>query len=59
MSWVLAAMYVRRANRTWDPLTARVRDLVDGRREGEPAPATARFRRDEIATGPEEEVPHR
>jgi uncharacterized membrane protein (DUF485 family) len=59
MSWVLAAMYVRRANRTWDPLAARARDLVDGGREGEPTPATERFRRDEAATEQEEEVPHR
>ena len=60
MSWALAVMYVRRANRTWDPLAARVRDSVEGRREGEPALASSRFRRDEVATEQEhEEVPQR
>ena len=29
MTWVLGAMYVRRANRVWDPLAARVRDSVE------------------------------
>jgi uncharacterized membrane protein (DUF485 family) len=57
MSWVLAVMYVRRANKTWDPLAARVRASVDGRRDGELAPAN-RFRRDEAATE-HEEVPQR
>jgi uncharacterized membrane protein (DUF485 family) len=58
MSWVLAVMYVRRANKTWDPLAQRVRDSVDGSRDGEPAVATSRFRRDEVATE-HEEVPQR
>jgi uncharacterized membrane protein (DUF485 family) len=59
MSWVLAAWYVRRANRTWDPLAVAVRDSVDGRPDGEPA-AGARFRRDGVATEQEhEEVPQR
>ena len=45
-------MYVRRANRVWDPLAARVRDSV----EGTAAPATpasaaaTRFRRGELVT---------
>ena len=59
MSWVLAVMYVRRANRTWDPLAARVRESVEGRPAGEPAPATARFRRGELVTEQQEEVPQR
>ena len=41
MSWVLAAMYVRRANRVFDPLAERVREAA-----GELGPAgTGRFRR--------------
>jgi uncharacterized membrane protein (DUF485 family) len=60
MSWALAGWYVRRANRVWDPLATAVRDSVDGRAAGEPAPATSRFRRDEVATTEhEEEVPQR
>jgi len=58
MSWVLAAWYVRRANRTWDPLAARVRDSVDGRAEGEPITTGPRFRRGELVTE-QEEVPQR
>ena len=58
MSWALAAMYVRRANRVWDPLAARVRDSVEGRAAGEPAPETTRFRRDEVGAE-HEEVPQR
>ena len=58
MSWVLAMMYVRRANRVWDPLATRVRDSVDRRAAGEPAPATSRFRRGELVTE-QEEVPQR
>jgi uncharacterized membrane protein (DUF485 family) len=58
MSWWLAAWYVRRANRVWDPLSARVRDSVEGRPARERAPATERFRRDE-AVAEHEEVPQR
>jgi uncharacterized membrane protein (DUF485 family) len=58
MSWVLAVMYVRRANRTWDPLATRVRESVDGRAAGEPAPESTRFRRGELVTE-REEVPQR
>ena len=47
MTWVLGAMYVRRANRSWDPLAQ------DGDRP-------ARFRRDDEVTATEhEEVPQR
>jgi len=57
MTWVLGAMYARRANRVWDPLARRVRDSV----EGVPATdeeATTRFRRGQVASG-QEEVPQR
>ena len=50
MTWVLGAMYVRRANRVWDPLAARVRDSVEGTAAGEPVPAATRFRRGELVT---------
>jgi uncharacterized membrane protein (DUF485 family) len=59
MTWVLAVMYVRRANRTWDPLATRVRDGVDGRAAGEPVPASARFQRDEQLDTEHEEVRQR
>src|SRR5215212_8618313 len=36
MTWVLGAMYARRANRVWDPLAAGVLERADGRA---PAPA--------------------
>ena len=59
MTWVLGAMYVRRANRVWDPLAARVRDSVEGPRvTDDGAGPSRRFRRGELATEPEE-VPHR
>ena len=41
MSWVLAAMYVRRANRTFDPLAERVREAAGALEE----PESGRFRR--------------
>ena len=60
MSWVLAAMYVRRANRVWDPLAARVRESVEGvRTTGDGAGPTTRFRRGETVTEQQEEVPQR
>jgi uncharacterized membrane protein (DUF485 family) len=60
MSWVLAAMYVRRANRVWDPLAARVRESVEGvRTTDDGARPTTRFRRGEIVTEQQEEVPQR
>ena len=59
MSWALAAMYVRRANRVFDPLAARVREIA------EPA-GTGRFRRGVFGEEPvardaatSEEVPQR
>ena len=59
MSWALAAMYVRRANRVFDPLAARVRAMA------EPA-GTGRFRRGVFDDRPvtsdaamREEVPQR
>ena len=59
MTWVLGAMYVRRANRTWDPLAARVRDSVEGpRATDDGARPSTRFRRGELVTE-HEEVPHR
>jgi uncharacterized membrane protein (DUF485 family) len=64
MSWVLATMYVRRANRVFDPLAADARqaagfgagpEATDGR------PTAGRFQRSGVfdATPSEEEVPHR
>ena len=58
MVWVLGWMYLRRADKVFDPLAARVRDAVGvaGSRE-------ARFARDDTADdpatrlGPSEEVP--
>jgi uncharacterized membrane protein (DUF485 family) len=59
MTWVLGAMYARRANRVWDPLVARVRESVEGPRAAEDgAGPTTRFRRGELTTE-QEEVPHR
>jgi uncharacterized membrane protein (DUF485 family) len=58
MTWVLGAMYVRRANRIWDPLAARVRDSVEGPRSEDGAGPSRRFRRGELVTE-HEEVPHR
>ncbi|HEX6474100.1 MAG TPA: DUF485 domain-containing protein [Candidatus Limnocylindria bacterium] len=59
MTWVLGWMYMRRANRIWDPLAARVRDSVEGAAEAETRPST-RFRRGELVTEQEEEeVPQR
>ena len=59
MTWVLGWMYMRRANRIWDPLAARVRDSVEGAAAAETRPST-RFRRGELVTEQEEEeVPQR
>jgi uncharacterized membrane protein (DUF485 family) len=59
MTWVLGAMYVRRANRVWDPLSARVRESVEGPRAAEDGTGpTTRFRRGELVTE-QEEVPQR
>ena len=62
MTWVLATMYVRRANRVFDPLAARVRDISGA---SEPA-GTGRFRRGVFGEEPvardaatSEEVPRR
>ena len=57
MTWVLGWMYMRRANRIWDPLAARVRDSVEGAAAAETRPST-RFRRGELVTE-QEEVPQR
>jgi uncharacterized membrane protein (DUF485 family) len=51
-TWILAVMYVRRANRIFDPLAARVRDAAGA---GVPA-SSGRFTRDGAA---EESVPAR
>jgi hypothetical protein len=62
MSWVLAVMYVRRANRVWDPLAARVRESVEGAAtiDGDGARPSTRFRRGELVTEQQqEEVPQR
>ena len=60
MSWVLAGWYVRRANRVWDPLAARVRDSVETVGTPVDGDRPARFRRDDDVTATEhEEVPHR
>ena len=59
MTWVLGAMYVRRANRIWDPLSARVRESVEGPGAGDGTGPSTRFRRGELATEPHEEVPQR
>jgi uncharacterized membrane protein (DUF485 family) len=62
-TWALAVMYVRRANRVFDPLAARAREAAEAA-GAPPAPSTGRFRRD--GSGPatrsertEEEVPQR
>lgn len=64
MTWGFGWMYMRRANRVWDPLVARVRESV----EGTPADArpSTRFRRGELVTEHDgelvtqhEEVPQR
>ena len=57
MTWVLGWMYMRRANRIWDPLAARVRDSVEGAAAAETRPST-RFRRGELVTE-QKEVPQR
>jgi hypothetical protein len=49
MSWVLAAMYVRRANRTWDPLAASVIEVAD---RGAPAEGGRFVRHDGQAVAP-------
>jgi uncharacterized membrane protein (DUF485 family) len=63
MTWVLGAMYVRRANRIWDPVAARVRESVEGPRAADDGMRpTTRFRRGELVTEQEteqEEVPQR
>jgi uncharacterized membrane protein (DUF485 family) len=51
MTWGLALMYVRRANRTFDPLARSVREAAGDRPE-----STSRFRRGELATE-QQEVP--
>jgi uncharacterized membrane protein (DUF485 family) len=59
MTWVLGVMYMRRANRVWDPLAARVRESVEGAAgSGDGAGPTTRFRRGELVTD-HEEVPQR
>jgi len=57
MTWVFGWMYVRRANRTWDPLAERVRNSVGDTADADTRP-TKRFRRGEIVTE-EGEVPQR
>jgi uncharacterized membrane protein (DUF485 family) len=57
MTWVLGWMYMRRANRIWDPLAARVLDSAEGAAAAETRPST-RFRRGELVTE-QEEVPQR
>jgi uncharacterized membrane protein (DUF485 family) len=59
MTWVLGAMYVRRANRVWDPLAARVRESVEGVPATDGTGPTTRFRRGELVTDQQEEVPQR
>jgi uncharacterized membrane protein (DUF485 family) len=60
MTWLLGAMYVRRANRNWDPLAARVRESVEGTPAAQDGRGpTTRFRRGELATDQQEEVPQR
>ena len=58
MTWVLGVMYMRRANRVWDPLAARVRDSVDRTATADGAAPATRFRRGELVTE-HEEVPQR
>ena len=57
MTWVFGWMYVRRANRTWDPLAERVRNSVGDTADADTRP-TKRFRRGEFVTE-EGEVPQR
>ena len=49
MTWVLGWLYLRSADRTFDPLAARARDAVTGGRDGRFDPAGAGER---PATGP-------
>jgi uncharacterized membrane protein (DUF485 family) len=59
MTWVLGVTYMRRANRVWDPLAARVRESVEGAAaSGDGAGPTTRFRRGE-PVAEHEEVPQR
>ena len=59
MTWVLGVMYMRRANRVWDPLAARVRESVEGgTATDDGARPTTRFRRGELVAE-DEEVPQR
>ena len=59
MTWVLGVMYMRRANRVWDPLAARVRDSVEAAHAADDgAGPSTRFRRGELVTE-REEVPQR
>ena len=55
MTWVLGWMYLRRADRVFDPLAARAAEQA--LRAGSRRPATGRFERETAAGG--EEVPHR
>jgi uncharacterized membrane protein (DUF485 family) len=56
MTWVLGVMYVRRANRTFDPLAARVRDAAEpGTADG--SATSPRFRRGELAADDQEVTP--
>lgn len=57
MTWVFGWIYMRRANRTWDPLAERVRNSV-GDTDDADAGASKRFRRGELVTE-QEEVPQR
>ena len=67
MTWVLGWLYLRKADRVFDPLAARAREAATGAAPSAPAEAAAtqRFRRgepiDEPAAGPstEEEAPRR
>ena len=57
MTWVFGWIYMRRANRTWDPLAERVRNSVGDTAVADTGP-TRRFRRGEIVAE-EGEVPQR
>ena len=59
MTWVLGAMYVRRANRIWDPLSQRVRDSVEPVAAPRDGDRPSRFRREDTGTMEHEEVPQR
>ncbi len=50
MTWVLGWMYLRRADREFDPLAARAREAAEAASPAAPGTPTTRFRRGQIVT---------